>query len=31
MGYFVDGKVLADISLGGFPHEGAFGGVELDQ
>ena len=29
MGYFVDGKVFADVSLRSFPQEGAFGGVEL--
>ena len=27
---FVDGQVFADIHLEGFPHEGAFGGVEHD-
>ena len=28
---FVDGKVLADVSLRGLPQEGAFRGVELGQ
>ena len=31
MGDLVDGEVFADIPLWGFPHEEAFGGVELDQ
>ena len=31
MGDFVDGKVLADVSLRVFPQEGAFRGVELGQ
>ena len=31
VGDFVNGEVLADIPLGGFPHEGAFRGVESDQ
>ena len=29
VGDFVNWEVLADIPLGGFPHEGAFRGVEL--
>ena len=31
VGDLVNGKVLADVSLAGFPHKGAFGGVKLDQ
>ena len=31
VGDFVDGEMLADISLRGLPHEGAFGGVELGE
>ena len=31
MGYLVEGEVFADVPLGGFPHEGVFGGVELNQ
>ena len=31
MGDLVDGEVLADITLWGFPHEGAFRRVELGQ
>ena len=31
MGDLVDGVVLADISLRGFPHEGALCGVEFGQ
>ena len=31
MGDLVDGQVFADISLGSFPQEEAFSGVELDQ
>ena len=31
MGDLVDGEVFANIPLRGFPHEGAFGGIELDQ
>ena len=31
MGDLVNGEVFADISLGSFPHEGAFSGVKLDQ
>ena len=31
VGDFVDGKVFEDIPLGGFPHEGALGGVKFDQ
>ena len=27
----VDGQVLSNVGLGGFPHEGSFSGVELDQ
>ena len=31
MGNLIDGEVFANIPLRGFPHEGAFGGIELDQ
>ena len=31
MGYPVDGEVVADIPLRGFPHEGALCGVEFGQ
>ena len=31
MGNLVHGEVFADVPLRGFPHEGAFGWVELDQ
>ena len=31
MGDFIDGEVFADSLLVGFPHEGAFRGVELGQ
>ena len=31
VGDLVDGEVLADVPLRGFPHEGAFRGVELGQ
>ena len=31
MGDFIDGEVFANIPLAGFPQEGAFGGIELDQ
>ena len=31
VGDFIDGEVFADVSRGGFPHKGAFGGVKLDQ
>ena len=29
VGDLIDGEVFADGGLGGFPHEGAFGGVKL--
>ena len=31
VGDLINGEMFADVSLGGFPHEGAFGGVEFDQ